>query len=39
MKQKIIDKLNEGQESDVTKYTWEPIPESLKLFWINYYKI
>jgi len=39
MKQKIIDKLNEGQESDVPKYTWNTIPESLKRFWINYYKI
>lgn len=39
IKQKIIDKMNEGQEVDVPKYTWETIPDSLKRFWINYYKI
>ena len=39
IKQKIIDKLNQGQELDVPLYTWETIPESLKRFWINFYKI
>ena len=39
IKIKIIDKLNEGQESDVPLYTWKTIPQSLKRFWINYYKI
>lgn len=38
MKQKIIDKLNKGQEIDVSLYTWETIPQSLKRFWLNYYK-
>ena len=39
IKQKIIDKINQGQESDVPLYTWNTIPQSLKMFWINYYKI
>ena len=39
IKQKIIDKLNQGQESDVPLYTWETIPQSLKSFWLNYYKL
>lgn len=38
MKKKIIDKLNKGQEIDVSLYTWETIPQSLKRFWLNYYK-
>lgn len=38
VKQKIIDKLNEGQELDVELYTWETIPSSLKRFWLNYFK-
>jgi hypothetical protein len=39
IKQKIIDKMNQGQEVDVPLYTWETIPQSLKRFWIKYYKI
>jgi hypothetical protein len=38
MKQKIIDKLNEGQEQDVPLYTWETIPNSLKKFWSKQFK-
>lgn len=37
MKQKIIDKINEGQEFDVALYTWDNIPKSLKIFWKHYY--
>jgi hypothetical protein len=33
MKQKIINKMNEGQEEDVPLYTWETIPNNLKQFW------
>lgn len=35
MEKRIIDKVNEGQESDVKPYTWEAIPTSLKQFWIK----
>jgi|688.fasta_scaffold37842_5 hypothetical protein len=37
-KQKIIDKVNERQESDVEKYTWETISYSLRLFWTNWFR-
>jgi len=37
MKEKIIDKLNKGQETDVPLYTWKTIPKSLKSFWQKYY--
>lgn len=33
IKNKIIDKIKENQEQDVKKYTWDTIPESLKIFW------
>ena len=39
MKQKIINKMNEGQESDVPLYTWNTIPNSLKIFWHKYFLI
>jgi len=35
MKEKILEKVNEGQEEDVLPYTWETIPDSLKEFWYN----
>lgn len=35
LKEKIISKVNEGQESDVPPYIWETIPDSIKRFWIN----
>ena len=38
MKDKIINKMNEGKESDVALYNWQTIPESLKQFWTNYYE-
>lgn len=34
---KIINKMNEGQEEDVPKYTWETIPKSSKKFWNDYF--
>jgi hypothetical protein len=37
MKQKIINKMNEGQESDVPLYTWATIPKGLRMFWHKYY--
>jgi len=37
MKQKIINKMNEGQESDVPLYTWSTIPKGLRIFWHKYY--
>jgi len=36
IQQKIIDKVNEKQESDVKAYTWETIPLSLRRFWASY---
>jgi len=36
IQQKIIDKVNENQESDVIPYTWETIPLSLRRFWASY---
>ena len=36
-KQRIIDKINENQESDVKKYEWEDISDSLKSFWNDYF--
>ena len=38
MKNRIINKMNEGQESDVPLYTWKTIPNSLKEFWFNQLK-
>lgn len=38
MKQKIINKMNEGQEQDVPLYTWKTIPNSLKEFWFKQFK-
>jgi len=35
MKEKIVSKVNEGQEKDVAPYTWETIPDSIKQFWFN----
>jgi hypothetical protein len=37
MKQKIINKINEGQESDVPLYAWATIPKGLRIFWHKYY--
>jgi hypothetical protein len=39
MKQKIINKMNEGQESDVPLYTWSTIPKGLRIFWHKYFLI
>ena len=36
IQQKVIDKVNEGQEADVVPYTWETIPLSLRRFWLQY---
>jgi hypothetical protein len=38
MEQAIINKMNEGQESDVTLYTWQTIPQALKEFWTKQLK-
>ena len=38
MRNKILNKVNEGQEADVIPYTWKTIPETLKQFWHNYYE-
>lgn len=35
---KIINKMNEGKEEDVPKYTWEAIPKSSKKFWEEHFK-
>jgi hypothetical protein len=39
MKEKVLNKINQGQESDVKPYTWETAPESLKDFWFKYLQI
>jgi len=33
---KIVEIVNQGQESDVIPYTWETIPLSLRRFWASY---
>lgn len=38
IKERIINKMNQGQEEDVPLYTWKTIPESLKQFWYNQLK-
>lgn len=38
IQKQIIDKINESQEIDVKKYTWQTIPYSLKRFWVDYYQ-
>jgi len=37
--QRIVDKVNENQESDVRTYLWRTIPSSIRLFWIEYFKL
>ena len=37
MQEKIINKMNEGQEVDAMLYNWENIPDSLKNFWHKYF--
>jgi hypothetical protein len=39
MKEKILNKINEGQEADVALYTWDIAPESLKDFWFKHLQI
>lgn len=34
---RIIDKVNEGQESDVIPFTWDTISDTLKSFWDEYF--
>ena len=33
---KIVEIVNQNQESDVIPYTWETIPLSLRRFWLQY---
>jgi hypothetical protein len=35
---KIINKMNEGQEPDTILYNWENISDSLKNFWFKYFE-
>ena len=35
---KIINKMNEGQEPDTVLYNWENISDSLKNFLFNYFE-
>lgn len=37
-KDKIINKMNEGQEPDTVLYNWENISDGLKNFWFNYFE-
>jgi hypothetical protein len=37
-KNKIINKMNEGQEPDTVLYNWDNISDSLKNFWYDYFK-
>ena len=36
--QRILDNINEGQESDVEPYTWDTLPPVLNEFWSEYFK-
>lgn len=36
--QRIVNKVNEGQEPDVVPYTYETIPNSIKWFWIRVFR-
>jgi len=38
IQQKIIDRVNEGQEPDVEIYTWQTIPYSIRLFWVKWFQ-
>lgn len=38
LKQRIINKMNEGQEPDVKKYTWITITDKMKAFWTDYFE-
>lgn len=38
IKQRIINKMNEGQEPDVKKYNWNTISDKMKLFWFDYFE-
>ena len=38
LKQKIVDKVNQGQEKDVKPYTWGTLSPSTREFWIDYFK-
>ena len=35
--QRILDKINEGQEKDVKPYTWDTLPPALNEFWSKYF--
>ena len=35
--QRILDKINEGQEKDVALYTWDTLPPALNEFWSKYF--
>lgn len=37
IQQQVIDKLNQGQEIDAHKYSWNSIPLSLRKFWCRYF--
>lgn len=38
LKQKIVDKVNHGQEKDVVPYTWDTLSPGTRAFWIEYFK-
>lgn len=37
-RQQVIAKMNQNQEVDAHKYSWNTIPNSLKKFWIEYFE-
>lgn len=37
-RQQVINKMNENQERDAHVYSWRSIPNSLKIFWLDYFR-
>jgi len=37
-RQQVIAKMNQNQEADAHKFTWNTTPKSLQIFWLNYFK-
>jgi len=37
-RQQVINKMNQGQESDTKIYTWNNTPLSLRIFWVKHFR-
>ena len=38
IRQKVVAKMNEGQEPDTKPFTWGNTPISLRIFWMRYFR-